>query len=200
MLLCMVFLAAAPSASALEETIYPGVGIGKVKLGMTAAQVKKRLGADYLLNGSETIGGKRYVDYAWDYARWVVTFGQEGRSLRVVQVATNVHGQRTAKGVGFGSVWQRLVRAYPGGRCGWGNHYSPYGDYLEYLVASKGGTQTLFSLEMVFGGVPKRIVDYSVVEVRVRSPFEPLDEFGAKRQYRCSDDWRTTDTPEKVAA
>jgi hypothetical protein len=29
----MVFLAAAPSASALEETIYPGVGIGKVKLG-----------------------------------------------------------------------------------------------------------------------------------------------------------------------
>jgi hypothetical protein len=33
MLLCMVFLAAAPSASALEETIYPGVGIGKVKLG-----------------------------------------------------------------------------------------------------------------------------------------------------------------------
>lgn len=40
----------------------------------------------------------------------------------------------------------------------------------------------------------------SVVEVRVRSAFGPLDEFGAKRQYRCSDDWRTTDTPEKVSA
>ncbi len=110
MLLCIVFVAAAPSASALEETISPGIdiGIGQVKLGMTTAQVKKRLGADYL--------------------------------------------------------------------------------------------QSLFSLTMVFGGVPKRIVDYTVVEVRVRSPFEPLDEFGAKRQYRCSDDWRTTDSPEKVAA
>ena len=60
--------------------------------------------------------------------------------------------------------------------------------------------RALLSLTMVFGGIPKRIVDYSVVEVRVRGRFELLDEFGAKRQYRCSDDWRTTNTPEKVTA
>ena len=33
-----------PSASATESTIYPGVGIGKVKLGMTRAQVVRVLG------------------------------------------------------------------------------------------------------------------------------------------------------------
>jgi hypothetical protein len=198
--LCIVVLTAAQAAFGLEQTIYPGIGIGKVELGMTATQVKQRLGAHYLLNDTTTVAGKRYVEYGWNYSRWVVTFGQEGRKLRVVQVATDLHDQRTSKGVGFGTLWQRLVHAYPGGRCGWGNHYSPYGEYVEYLVDNKAGTQTLYSLEMVFGGHPARIVDYKVIEVRVRSPFEPLDEFGSKRQYRCSDDWRTTDTPTKLPA
>jgi hypothetical protein len=199
-LLCIAFLFAAASASALEETIYPGVGIGKVKLGLTKAQVKQRLGAHYILNDTETVAGKRYVEYGWDYSRWVVTFGQEGRNLRVVQVATDLHDQRTANGVGFGTLWRPLVHAYPGGRCGWGNHYSPYGEYLEYLLEGKGGTQTLYSLEVVFAHHPARVVNYKVIEVRVRKPFEPLDEFGSKRQYRCSDDWRTSDTPDKVLA
>jgi hypothetical protein len=42
---------AASTASASELTIYPGVGIGKVKLGMTRAQVLRVLGKDYIVNG-----------------------------------------------------------------------------------------------------------------------------------------------------
>ena len=201
---CVVAVAAGLSltagAAATESTITPGVGIGKVKLGMTAAQVKRDLGADYLANGTKTIAGKRYVEYGWNFSHWVVTFAQQGRALRAVQVATDVHDQRTTKGIGYGSTWLKLVHAYPGGRCSWGNHYSPYGFYLEYLVGHEGGTQTLYSLQTDFGGTPKRIVGYSVLEVRVRTAFEPLEEFGPDRKVRCSDDWKDTATPRFLPA
>jgi hypothetical protein len=42
----------ASGASAMEETINPGVGIGKLKLGMTRAQVVRTLGRDYVVNES----------------------------------------------------------------------------------------------------------------------------------------------------
>jgi hypothetical protein len=167
---------------------------------MTAAQVRRGLGADFLVNRSETVAGKRYVEYGWDFSHWVVTFAQQGRSLRAVQVATDVHDQRTTKGIGYGTTWRKLVRAYPGGRCGWGNHYSPYGFYVEYLVGHQGGTQTLYTLQTVFAGTPKRIVGYTVLEIRVRTAFEPVEEFGPNRQYKCSDDWRETSTPRFLPA
>jgi len=126
--------------------------------------------------------------------------GARGCAGRVRARATDLHDQRTSKGIGFGTLWQRLVHAYHGGRCGWGNHYSPYGEYLEYLVEGKGDAQTLYSLEGLFAHHPPQVVSYKVIEVRVRKPFEPLDVCRSKRQYRCSDDWRTSDTPEKVPA
>src|SRR5215208_3468204 len=106
-------LLVAGTGSAIESTIYPGVGIGKIKLGMTATQVKKALGVDYLKNKSETVAGKRYVEYGWNFSHWTVTFGQEGKTLRAVQVATDVHDQRTTKGIGYGSTWHKLVHTYP---------------------------------------------------------------------------------------
>jgi hypothetical protein len=42
----------ASGASAMEETIHPGVGIGKLKLGMTRSQVVRALGKDYIVNES----------------------------------------------------------------------------------------------------------------------------------------------------
>jgi hypothetical protein len=184
------------TASATESTVYPGVGIGKVKLGMSAIQVKKALGTDYLVNRREN----GYLELGWDFSHWTVTFAQQGRTLRAVQVATDVHNQRTPRGIGYGTLWYTLVHTYPGGKCGWGNHYSAYGFYLEYLVGRKGGTQTLYSLQEVFAHNPTRVVKYKIIELRVRTTFEPLTEFGPSRQWRCSDDWRATDIPRYLPA
>jgi len=194
----VVALLVAGTGSAIESTIYPGVGIGKVELGMSAGQVKKAMGRDFIVNNRKNIAGVHYIEYAWDFAHWTVTFAQREGTLRAVQVATDVHDQHTAKNVGYGTLWRALLRAYPGGRCAFGDHYSPFGGYLEYLVAHKGGTQTLFTLNGVGRGVPTRIVNYKVIEVRVRLPFEPYPEFGpdAKPYQRCADGWQNTDTPE----
>ena len=191
-------LLVAGTGSATESTIDPGVGIGKVKLGMTAAQVQKAMGRDFIVNNRKNIGGVHYIEYGWDFAHWTVTFAQQSGRLHAVQVATDVHDQRTTKNVGYGTLWRALLRAFPGGRCAFGDHYSPFGGYLEYLVPHKGGTQTLFTLNGVGRGVPTRIVNYKVIEVRVRLPFEPYPEFGpdAKPYQRCADGWQTTDTPE----
>jgi hypothetical protein len=192
----------AGGATASESTLYPGVGIGKLKLGMSAAAVKKVMGIDFIVNKRETVNGARYVEYGWDFAHWTVMFVQHGRELSAVQVETDVHDQRTTKHVGYGTLWRALLRAYPGGRCGWGQHYQPWGDNLEYLVFHKGGTQTLFTLEGVVDRtvVPARIVNYKVEDVRVREPFEPYIEFGpsATPYNRCADGWQTTDTPSYV--
>lgn len=89
-------------ASAFESMIYPGVGIGKVKLGMTQTQVKKVLGKWSYVNEKK---GK-HLSAGWGLAQWTVDFF----SGRVVQVATSVHSQRTTSGVGTGSSW-RATRA-----------------------------------------------------------------------------------------
>jgi hypothetical protein len=190
-------LVIASAGSATELTIYPGVGIGKVKLGMTAAQVQKAMGRDFIVNNRKNIAGVHYIEYGWDFAHWTVTFAQQSGSLSAVQVATDVHDQHTTKKVGYGTLWRALLRAYPGGKCAWGDHYSPFGYYVEYLVAHRGGTQTLFTLDSVGKGVPQRVVNYKVVEVRVRRPFEPYVEFGSQAQpyQRCADGWQNTDTP-----
>jgi hypothetical protein len=187
-------------AFASESTVYPGVGIGKVRLGMTATQVKRAMGGDFIVNHTETVDSVRYVEYAWDFAHWTVTFETHGRSLRAVQVATDVHTQRTANGIGMGTKWRSVLRAYPGGRCAWGHHYQPWGVDLEYLVPHKGGTQTMFTFGSIIDRttVPARVVGYKVVEVRVRQPFEPYAEFGPDPQpyNRCADGWKTTDVPD----
>jgi len=188
-----------PTASGTESTIYPGVGIGKVKLGMSAAQVRKALGRDYLVGRRSTVGGVHYVEYEWDFANWTVTFSQRGRSLRAVQIGTTLRSQRTSKGVGRGTSWPRLVHTYPGGQCGWGNpHFSAIGFYLEYLVARRGGSQTLYLLEGVYSKALGKIVRYRVLAVLVRTPYEPIDGFGANRSYRCSDGWQNATVPLNV--
>jgi hypothetical protein len=172
---------AAP-ASAAESTIYPGVGIGKVKLGMTKTQVVRALGKDSIVN--ERSSG--YLELAWNYSSWRVGFARG----RVVQVATSIRSQRTPKGVGVGASWRRVLRAYPGGACtlvpGSG------AESAEYLVGHRGGTQTLyiFTLPRVVYAAPP-----AVIEVAVRSRFRPLPEFAVNWPYHCRKDWREDADP-----
>jgi hypothetical protein len=106
------------TASAIELTIHPGVGIGKVRLGMTKAQAVRALGRDHFVN--ERQGA--YTELAWDFGTWTVGF-QRGR---VVQVSTSLASQRTKKGVAPGrTTWRALMRAYPGGRCAYNGSSHP---------------------------------------------------------------------------
>jgi hypothetical protein len=193
--LCAACLAAAATviagASAAELTIVPGVSIGKVKLGMSAAQVKKILGREYLVNGAQNVRGRRHVEYGWDYSRWTATFEQRGRTLRVVEVATVVPSQKTAKLIGPGSTWRELVRAYPNGICTINN--DTWGR-AEYLVPHSGGTQTIYFVRQpreraLLGGA------WHVQEVHVRRPWMQLPEFAPSWNARCANDWRTAERP-----
>jgi hypothetical protein len=184
------------AASATELTIVPGVGIGKVKLGMTAAQVKKALGKSYTINSTTNLSGRHYVEYGWNYSQWTVTFAQQGRRLRVVQVGVVTRKQRTAKGIGPGSSWRALVRAYPNGVCRF-NPLPINAAAVKYLVPRKGGTHTIYVLpsprpNMFNPGEQKK---WQVSEVQVRTPWMPLPEFGRDWIALCSPDWRTSDSP-----
>jgi hypothetical protein len=103
-------LALVPSAAAVESTIYPGVGIGKVKLGMAKAQVVHVLGHEYIVNGRSS----NSVELAWNFASWSVTFVGN----RAAQVAVSVSSQKTAAGVGPGSSWSVHWRCRAAARAG----------------------------------------------------------------------------------
>jgi hypothetical protein len=198
-------LVLAGATSATESTIYPGVGIGKVKLGMTRGQVERALGKDAIVNSETTLGGTRYVELAWNFATWTVAFARTAGTLHAVQVGTTVRTQKTIAGVGIGTLWRPLVRAYPHGLCAFGNSldlptsgsgsFGKMGVYLEYLVPHKGGTQTIFVLQNVFSEKLQRTVNYRVFEVHVRKAFAPLEEFAPDSRFRCHAGWENTDVP-----
>ena len=183
-------------ASATESTIYPGVGIGKVKLGMTLTQVKHVLGADAIVNDRETVNGSDYLELGWNFSAWAVGFVRHGSTYRAVHVTTALRAQRTTTGIGPGAFWLKLARAYPGGVCTFLLTGSSGG--LEYLVPHRGGTQTIFFLkpwppESGQYGVTQKT--YSVISVAVRTPYEARPEFARDYPYRCREGWQSTPLP-----
>jgi hypothetical protein len=108
-------VAAAPAATAPSATqvIRPGVAIGKVRLGMSFAQVRRALGRPQLVNRREERGfGRRYVEYLWNYGDWRIGLaGLRGRE-RVVRIATQRRSERTREGIGVGSTIPQLARRY----------------------------------------------------------------------------------------
>jgi hypothetical protein len=178
------------SAGATESTIYPGVGIGKIKLGMTPKQVERALGRDHILNASKGA----YTEWAWNFATWTAGF-EHGH---VVQVTTSVRAQKTSTRVGPGTFWLKLMRAYPHGVCAFPLE-GRWGAGPEYLVPHKGGTQTIFYLHQWpidagrYGAQP--LQTYYVDSVRVRTPYEQLPEFSPTAFGRCKDGWGSTALP-----
>jgi hypothetical protein len=106
--------AGAPDAAAL---IRPGVGIGKVRLGMTQAQVRRALGRHTVVNVRERRFGLTYLELAYDYSAYTVGFFGAPGKLRVVSVATSLRRERTRNGLGPGTSLRALRRVLRGERC-----------------------------------------------------------------------------------
>jgi hypothetical protein len=101
------------SASAVESTIIRGVGIGKVRMGMTRGQVERLLGRDNLVNARTSVSGATYVELGWNFSTFSVGF----LGGRVMQVETTLRGEKTAQGIGVGSLFSAVARAYPQAIC-----------------------------------------------------------------------------------
>jgi hypothetical protein len=173
---------AAPERDAL---VRPGVGIGRISIGMTQPQVQRILGRPTLVNRRYQLGfGRSYVEHDWDYARWTV--GYEGRpgQLRVVRVATNVRTERTPQRIGVGSRPRDIARAYASARCversrtdGWAR----VGRYV--IVRAPNGRLTSFLVAQPWYGQDRtqRVIEVMVtVQPRIKG----------ERDWPCDPGWQ----------
>lgn len=167
-------VAAAPSKDAL---VRPGLSIGKVRLGMDVAQVRRAMGR-HDSGVAELKGfGSRRLELTW----WsgladhfiVELLGPRGRE-RVVSIATSRKSERTGAGIGPGVRVARLMRVYPRARCR--SLYPVGGGSIigsEFVIDAGGGRETVF-VRGKWGGSTARPVRpeldaRNVVEVIVRA-------------------------------
>jgi hypothetical protein len=188
-------LALVPVASAVESTIYPDVGIGKVKLGMTKAEVEGVLGGDAIVDARDNVAGHAYLQLGWNYDSWSVGFLLQHGRYHAVRIGTSERAQRTRNRIGPGAHWPQVVKAYPNGRCTFLFNPIAGPEGPEYLVEHKGGTQTLFAFRLWPRQNDPTSPTYEVTEVVVRSGFEPLPEFGPDWRYGCVAGWRAASKP-----
>src|ERR671916_1125224 len=80
---------AADASRQRDAQIRPGVGIGKIRLGMTLGQVRRVLGPPQVLNRDVELGfGRVHREYVWGWFEWTVALRGAPDRLRVVRVAT----------------------------------------------------------------------------------------------------------------
>jgi hypothetical protein len=137
---------AGDAASAPETTalIRPGIGIGKVRLGMTQAQVRRALGRHTVVNLRERRFGLTYLELAYDYSAYTVGFFGAPGKLRVVSVATSLRRERTRNGLGPGTSLRALRRALRGERCRRRPIVTSIGYHTECSVFTRSGARTTF--------------------------------------------------------
>jgi hypothetical protein len=167
----------AGGASATELTIVPGVGIGRVKLGMTLARAKKALGKPQTVNLRKQVSGHRgYIEYGWNFSTMWVGFINTKSVLHAALIGTDLVKEKTKSGVGVGTRIAH-VRALPGVRCylgtTWLNH--PYFDPelrlgSHCILGNAEGRSTIFVLKCV-GPVGYGCRDYTVLKVIIRAAF-----------------------------
>lgn len=125
-----VALGLVASAAAAESTIIRGIGIGKVRVGMTRAQVEHVLGKDALVNARTTVAGTQYLELGWNFSTLSVGFLRQGATYRVAQVETTIRGEKTVSGIGVGSTFKAAARAYPQAICT--GYFTGMGSTVDY--------------------------------------------------------------------
>jgi hypothetical protein len=118
-LVCLALLLVASAAAAPQRdmVIRPGVGIGKVRLGMSQKQVRAAWGKPQAVS-TRRERRARLTELQYDFAAYFVTLIGPRGSERVIRVGTTLAKERMANGLGVGSPELRLQRALGGGlRC-----------------------------------------------------------------------------------
>lgn len=116
-LACAVVLvalgAASVSASPVADTrIRHGAGIGKLRLGMTYAEVRRILGGPQTVDKRQRLrDGRRYLQFSWDFGWWTVGFMGRPGKLRVALIQTLNARERTIEGLGVGNREGSVRRA-----------------------------------------------------------------------------------------
>jgi hypothetical protein len=109
----LIILAATAGGAAAspgeDMRVRHGLGIGQVRLGMTYAEVRKILGGPQTVDKRERLrGGRRYLQFSWDFGWWTVGFMGRPGKLRVALVQTLNVRERTIEGLGVGTKERKL--------------------------------------------------------------------------------------------
>jgi hypothetical protein len=117
LVLAAVVAAGASAAPQRDQRVRHGIGIGKVKLGMTYAEVRRILGGPQTVDKRERLrDGRRYLQFSWDFGWWTVGFMGRPGKMRVASVQTLNRRERTVEGLGVG-VRERALRRTLRMRC-----------------------------------------------------------------------------------
>lgn len=105
-------LVAAATAGGSSQLVRHGVGIGKVRLGMTEAQVRAALGRPtWVVQTRAGFGGVRR-ELQFGEAAYSVGLRRRVGGFRAVAISTILSRERTSEGLGVGSPETRVRRAY----------------------------------------------------------------------------------------
>jgi hypothetical protein len=149
LLLVPIALVLVPSATGHDARIRPGLGIGKVDLGLTQAQVRRAMGR-HDTGWSESRGlNVRYLELTWDRGpdnTFAVGFLGRPGALRVATMWTTQRRERTPSGFGPGSSRRELLRRVRGLRCQnvWRRDGSGHIVRTEFVLGRRGGPETVF--------------------------------------------------------
>lgn len=97
-------------ATSRDELIRPGIGIGKVRLGMTPAQVRGSMGVPLATAAKKGSFGRAETEWQYGFAAYVVVFAGLRGKQRVTSVTTSIRRERTAEGFGVGTAESTLLK------------------------------------------------------------------------------------------
>jgi hypothetical protein len=164
-------LGLAAPAAAEQEVVRHGESIGKVRLGMSVAEVHRLLGRPRSTT-REQRGRNTYLESDWDYGWWTVGFARPpGGRFRAVMVGTVQKAQRTPERLGAGATRGDVARRLPDSRC---RSVQPAGgsqlnELGECVYGDRGRRQTVFVFNLTFTGWHWS-AKARIVEVQVRDP------------------------------
>jgi hypothetical protein len=163
-----------------------GAGIGKLRLGMSYAEVRRILGGPDTVDRREQLPrGRRYLEFSWDFGWWTVGFMGRPGGMRVVSIQTLSRQERTVEGLGVGSLERRVRRTLRVRCLAVAERSRPDWSFeARCAYASHRSRETVFLLD--FGqGLPYRrpFKRYQVVAVRVH---EQRGDYCFRGSYVCT--------------